>query len=817
VGHYFTVLLRNLRRERLYAAINIAGLALGLACCLILGLFLRSELTYDQHYPDHQNIYRIENEFVMSGRTQTFSITSAALGPMIAAEYPQHIKAAIRLSDNSNQGGVPLHRIDEPGKIFYWERSFLAEENLFDVFPVKVIAGDPKTALKESNSLAISETVATRHFGDEDPIGKFMASDSGTATRVTLVFADLPANTHLKYDLLWTGDRAAQRLTDNPNARRSQLIGPSTLTYTYLLMEPSFRPTEWTAMSQAFADKYMADILKIIGIEWRSWLQPIRDIHLKSAVGFDRPTGNLAYIYGSAAVALIILAVACINYMNLATARAARRARSVGFRKILGASRRSLALEFLGEALFFALIALVVAATVVALVLEFTPINTLMDGKAAMDLLEDPDLALWLVASAFGVGLLSGLYPAFYLSSWAPVTALTGRQFAGKGNLRMREGLVLLQFTVSITAIAVTLLMMAQLQYVRNQPLGFERADRLMVSLRGAAALDKIPAIRNALLADSRIRGVAVARQTPADGGGTNLTVVQMENNEGAMEGQMVGVLQIGEDYEEVLRLKTLKGQNLGSRLSTGAATDVVVNEALVRMMGWTEPLGKRVWDGRVVGVLQDFNFQSLKFRIEPLLIRRLDSNLRGVVETNRTARQRHLILDITGAEVGGVLRFVEKVVADADPQHPFEYRFLDDALDAQYKTETSLTRLMGIFSGVSILIACMGLLGLTAFTTEQRSREIGTRKVLGATSWQVVALLARGVVVLVLLAAVLASAGAYFAIDEWLAGFAYRAGVNPLIFVLAAMMASVLAFLTVALQAWRTASSNPVDSLRQG
>jgi putative ABC transport system permease protein len=817
MGHFLTLLLRNLRRERLYAGINIAGLALGLACCLILGMFLQSELTYDQHYPAHEDIYRIENEFVMSGRTQTFAITSAALGPMIAAEYPQHIKAVVRLNDNSNQGGIALRRVDQPGKVFYWERTFLAEENLFDLFPVRVIAGDPKTALKESNSLAISETVANQYFPDENPIGRFMASDSGAPARVTLVFADLPANTHLKYDLLWTGNRAAQKLTDNPNARRSQLIGPSSLTYTYLLMEPSFRPAEWATMSQAFADKYMADILEIIGIEWRSWLQPLRDIHLKSAVSYDRPHGNVAYILGSAAIAVIILAVACINYMNLATARATRRARSVGFRKILGASRWSLVLQFLGEAACFALIALVLAAGLVALVLEFTPINALMDGKAALDLLGDPGLVPWLVAAALGVGVLSGLYPAFYLSSWTPVTALTGRQFAGKGNLRMRELLVLLQFTISTAAIAVTLLMMAQLRHLRDQPLGFERDGRLMVSLRGAAALDKIPAIRNALLADSRVRGVAVARQTPADGGGTNLTAVQMEGNDGAMQMQMINVLQIGEDYEDVLGLKTLKGESIGSRLATGAATDVVVNEALVRQMGWTEPVGKRVWDGRVVGVLQDFNFQSLKFRIEPLLIRRLDSNLRGVVETDRTSMQRHLILDITGAERSGVLRFVEKVIADADPAHPFEYRFLDDALDAQYQTETSLARLMGIFAGVSILIACLGLFGLTAYTTEQRSREIGTRKVLGATSQQIVAMLASRVVVLVLVAAVLASVGAYLAMDEWLAGFAYRAGVNPWVFLLATIMAGAVAFLTVALQAWKKASADPVTLLRQG
>jgi putative ABC transport system permease protein len=538
-------------------------------------------------------------------------------------------------------------------------------------------------------------------------------------------------------------------------------------------------------------------------------------VHLNSEVNYDQPNGNRSYIYGCAAVALIILVIACINYMNLATARATRRARSVGFRKILGASRWSLALQFLGEALFFTLIALVLAAVIVQVLLKYTPINTLMDGKVALDLLHEPKLALWLVASALGIGLLSGLYPAFYLSSWAPLTALAGRQPAGKGSLHMREFLVLVQFTISAAAIACTLLMVAQMHYVKERPLGFERDNRLMVSLRGASTIDKIAAIRNELLADSSIRGVAVAQQTPADGDRSGVGLVQLESNAGAMERQLISVLQLGEDYEKVLGLKITQGRDLSSRLLTDIGTNMLVNESLVKSMGWTEPLGKRVLDGRVVGVVRDFNYKSLKFRVEPLVMRKLSNDMSGVNETNKPFQQRHLILDITGADVGRTLAFVEKVMIGADPRHPFEYRFLDEALDAQYKAELSLTKLIGIFAGVSIFIACMGLFGLAAFTTEQRSREIGTRKVLGATAWQIVGLLARRILVLVLVAAVLASIASWFAIDEWLAGFAYRADINPLIFLLAAVAAAVVAFATVAAQSWRTASADPVNALR--
>jgi len=817
--NYLVVLFRSLHRERLYAAINIAGLSLGLASCLILGLFLKSELTYDRHYVGHEHIYRVVNEYITAGKNETFAITSDALGPMIAAEYPDRIKSFVRFRSNTNDGGVAIRRADQPETVYYWENSFFVDPNVFEVFPLKILQGDPKTALVDGASLAISETVAKRYFGNEDPIGKTLLTDGGNANRIALVFADLPPNTHLKFDFLFSFNRPFLRLNDNPTVRRQQLTGPQALTYTYLVMNPSFKPAEWAQMSRDFNTKYMADLLKTVNIQWRSWLQPLAETHLQSEVGYDRPNGNRAYLYGCAAVALIILIIACINYMNLATARATRRARSVGFRKILGASRLSLALQFLAESLLYAVISLVVAVILVALVLRFTPINTLMDGKVSLYLLHDPSLALWLTGLALFIGLLAGLYPAFYLSSWAPLTALTGKQLAGKGNLRMREFLVLVQFTISATAIACTLLMMAQMHYVSSRPLGFERDHRLMVSLRGAATIDKIPSIKNELLRDSRIHVVGVANQTPANGDRAGITIVSTENADGSMAQQMFNVLPIGEDYEKALALKMVQGRDLSSRLLTDVGSNMLVNEALVRKMGWTEPLGKRLTlggqNGRVVGVVRDFNFKSLHHLIEPLVMLPANNDMTRVNEINKPFQQRHLMLDIAPTQVNQTLSYVRRVMSEADPRHPFEFRFLDEALDAQYKSEISLARLIGIFAGVSILIACMGLFGLAAFTTEQRSREIGTRKVLGATAWQIITLLARRILVLVLMASVLAAVASFFAIDEWLTGFAYKAGINPLIFLLSAAVAATVAYVTVAAQCWRTASSDPVKTLR--
>ncbi len=819
--NYFVVLFRNMSRERLYAAINIVGLGLGLASSLMLGLFLRSELSYDRHLEGRDPVYRVVNEITTDGKANKIAATSEALGPMIAAEYPGRIKTFVRFRRNSTEGGLVMRRTDQPETAYSWEESYFADANVFDVFPHRIIAGDPHTALVDGGSIAISEKVAKKYFGNENPIGRTLMTDSGNANKVTLVFADLPLNSHLKYDLLFSYNQPFLRLNDNATVRRAQLASVPTFTYTYLVMQPSFRAGEWTRMSKDFADKYMVDLLKAFGATWQSWLQPLRDMHMQADVGYDRPHGNRAYLLGCMAVALIILAIASINYMNLATARATRRARSVGFRKILGAGRLSLALQFLGEAILFALFALVLALVIVEVVLKFTSINTLMDGKAGLDLIHEPRLLLWLLAAALGLGLVSGLYPAFYLSSWAPLTALTGQQqLAGRSHLRVRELLVLLQFTISAASIAATLLMTAQMHYVQNQPLGFERDNRLVVWLRGATTIEKIPEIRNELLADSRIRGVAVAQRPPADGDDrTPSTIAQAENQDGVMERQMVSLLPIGEGYESVMGLKIAQGRDLSARLLTDVDTSFLVNEALVKKMGWTEPLGRRLalgnQTGRVVGVVRDFNFKSLHHLIEPAVLLRFDNDMTQVQEMNRPFQQRQLILDITGREIDQVLAHVGQVMAKADPRHPFEYRFLDEALDAQYKSEIGLTRLIGIFAGISIFIACMGLFGLAAFTTEQRTREIGTRKVLGASTWQIVTLLARRILVLVIIASVLAAVAAYFAIDEWLTGFAYRSPINPLIFVLAAAVAAAVAFTTVTLQSWKTASADPVDSLR--
>jgi putative ABC transport system permease protein len=413
--------------------------------------------------------------------------------------------------------------------------------------------------------------------------------------------------------------------------------------------------------------------------------------------------------------------------------------------------------------------------------------------------------------------VLSGLYPAFYLSHWAPLTALTGKQVAGKGSLRLREGLVLLQFTISAAVIACTLLMASQMRYVANKSLGFEKENRLVVTLRGLSTIEKASTIKTELGKTAGILGISEADIMMGQQGPINLG--QVENLSGAMEPMQLSHMPIGDNFVDVMGLKLLEGRDFSTRLLTDVGTNFLVNQAFVRKMGWENAIGKRIQlgpqNGRVIGVVQDFNFKSLHTVIEPFAMYPMRSDFSGIAPMNRPFITRLLVLNVSGDNVGDSLGAVEDIVRKADPAHPFEYQFLDASLDQLYKSEQQLMNLIGIFATVCIFIACLGLFGLSSFATEQRTREIGTRKVLGATTLQIILMLAKGIMMLVVVASVIASVLAYFAIDEWLAGFAYRAGINPLIFLLSAAAAALVAFGTVAMQSFKTARADPVQALR--
>jgi putative ABC transport system permease protein len=587
---------------------------------------------------------------------------------------------------------------------------------------------------------------------------------------------------------------------------------------TYLLMAPVFKPSDWQRINDDFWQKHMKEPASTVKSSWRSWVVPLTGLHMQTEVPDSLRTGNRMYVYGCAAVALFILLVACINYMNLATARATRRARSVGIRKVLGATRFGLAAGFLAEAVLLSMFATFLGVAIVALAIALTPLNSLMEGQVQLSALGDPVLLLWLLGMGVCMGLASGAYPAFYLSSWAPQTALTGKQPAGTRHHRLREALVLVQLTISAAVIAGTLLMAAQMRYVSTMPLGFDREHRLIVTLRGASTIERWQTLRTEMMQDSHIQAVGITGRSPVQAM-VSVNLFPVEQEDGRLETTPSNTMPIGEGFAEAMGLKFLQGDDVGIKRMPGEPVNVLVNEAMVRKMGWTTPLGKRVAlgqpAGRVIGVVQDFNFTSLHSQIEPLVMNAVRTDYTAADERERLGAQASLVVKISAENTRRSLEVIERVVAQADPKHPVEYMFLDEGLDRLYKTESQLLALIAIFATVCIMIACLGLFGLATFTTEIRTREIGTRKVLGASRWQIIALLSRPVMVLVLVASVLAPVIAWFAIDKWLETFAYRAGINPAIFVITAGVVAVVASATVAAQSYRVASSNPVDSLR--
>jgi putative ABC transport system permease protein len=809
---YLRIAFRNLRREKLYAALNVAGLALGVACCLALGLYLYGELTYDRHHVHHDRIYRIATHFTFAdGRGSDIAITSMALGPMLVEEHPEYFESYVRFRPSER---AVLRNGDQVG---YWDDVYIADDEVFSTFTHDVIYGDPKTALVEPSTIAISRRVAERYFGDENPIGKTLTDDAGSPVTVTLVFEQLPENTHLRYDALMSHNHQAFALPADITQRRAVLGTPQE--YTYVMLTPGADPRRYDEISQAFHEKYTEALYRAGNLQWRSWLEPLAGIHLNSALEYDRPTGNKIYLYAFAAVALFILCVACINYVNLATARAAERTRAIGLRKILGADRASLIAQFLGESVVLALLATVLGVIIVEVLLPLPVVTALFGKQLTLDLFGRPLLALGVLGFGVLIGTLAGLYPALYLSSFMPLAGLVSRYQPG-GGLRLRETLVFVQFAISIGVIACTLLMGQQMRFIADKGLGFDKENRLLVTLRGtdlierentvAVELEKLPGVLGATTSQSIM--------------GRNIGIVtgKAENNEGATVDFGFSVTTVGDDFVPVMGIELVAGRDFSRRLLTDVGTSYIVNETFARTMGWNDAIGKRIGigignalQGRVIGVVKDFNFKSLRTSVEPLALFRNVNDFSQVPAATRAYQTRLMIVSIAPERIGETLGHIRELFAKLDPAHPFEYTFVDEELDRLYVSEDRLMRLIGIFAAICIFVACLGLFGLSASTTQQRTKEIGVRKVLGASTFEIIFLLARRVLVLVGAAAVLASIVAWAAMHGWLSGFAYRATLNPAYFVIAALGAGVVALLTIALQSWRTAHGDPVDALR--
>lgn len=812
IRNYFLVAVRRLSREKAYVAVNILTLALGVGSFLLLALYLRSELTYDRGHVNHERIYRIVTTFKGTGGETRSAQSQEGLGPLLVKDYPQ-LGKQVRFIRPPEGTILRYENNQRP-----WNNMYLADASVFEIFSHRVLYGDSKTAFSKPFSVAISESVASYYFGDENPVGKTMIAASIPFT-VTLVFADLPQNTHLKYDALFPIELMDLILPGFSKTYTSRLW--STGLYTYLMVPPEFDPASFEPIMQGFVRKYMSDSSRVAtNMTFQARLQPLADIHYGEKLQGDLLTGNVSYIYGFAAIAVFVLLAACINYMNLATARAARRSKEVGMRKVLGASRAELIGRFFTESLLLTSIALVLGILVVYGALSLTPIGSLMGNPDLLQASADPQVWAGVVVLGLVVAILSGLYPTMHLSSISPLSALTQERRSWRTGFGLRQGLVAVQLCISIGVIACTLLMFNQIRYIHDKPLGFDKENRLIVTLYGYDAIKHLATIKNELRRVSHVQNTSTISVVPGTGNFSNQMVV--ENAQGTMDRVTLDGITVDVNFIDNMNLQIVEGRGFSEDLPTDVLESVVVNETLVRKLGWDKPLGKRLkpFPGRdpmrVIGVVKDFHYASLHNAVGPLALIPIIPAYDKAEGLQRAIMQASVIVSMTGEDLRQTLENIRKVFARFDPTFRFEPVFLDDRLNQLYRTESNLMALTGIFAGVCIFLSIIGIAALSAFLTEQRSKEIGVRKVLGATDGHILSLLGRPLAIVVVVAAIPASIAAYFAIERWLARFEYHTKISGDAFLLATVVILIVTLVTVWLQSSRALRTNPADVLRQ-
>ncbi len=781
VRHYLTVALRALRRHPGYALLNIAGLAVGVACCLFLLLFVQDELSYDRYHDDAEQVFRIHAEF----DDREIALTPPMVASLLEAELPA-VEVATRLDE---RGG--LVRVD--GQAFEGDAFYAATPSFFEVLTHTFVAGDPATALARPNTVVLTASTAQRYFGDANPIGRIISRNDAQDLEVTGVIEDVPSASHYQFDLVasmapFDGDPVWSNAND----------------YTYVR-------TRDVASASALQGQLTALIARLEADEQYPWTllaMPLTDIHLHSTAEYEMDAGgSITVVYGFATVALLILLIACINYMNLATARAAQRAEEVGLRKSLGAHRGQLIAQFYGESALLTLGGIVLALTLLGLGMPW--FNDLSGKSLTLGGVADP-VILALLAGIFAlVSVVAGSYPAFHLSGFDPVRALRGATSPGSGPSRLRQGLVVLQFGISAVLIAGTLVVLSQLRYLSEQDLGFDKEHVVVLPLADATLQQAYPAMEEAIRQSPNVVSVAAVNQIPGELGWTS----QMQRSPSDDPEAFFYVKGMPADaaVADALDLEVVAGEAFPASISAPDSTNFqfLINESAARQLGWTpeEAVGQTVRvdsrRGEVRGVLGDFHFQSMHAAIEPLAIWYEPDAV-----YNLTAR-------LAPGQTEAGMDDLEAVWGQFASHRPFSYRFMDDVYDGLYRSEQRLGQIVSVFAFLAIFVACLGLFGLAAFTAQQRTKEIGVRKVLGATVLNLVALLTKDFVVLVAVAFVVAVPLTWIGVSRWLDGFAYHIVLGPVPFLAAGTLLLVIALATVSTQALRAATADPVRALR--
>jgi putative ABC transport system permease protein len=778
--NYLKTAWRNIKRQKGYSVINIAGLALGLACAILIVFYIHHELSYDRFHENADRIYRVVVDATVRENHINVPAAQTAFGPTLAKDYPE-VAAAVRIQSLSKT------LVKYADRSFYESGLLYADASVFDVFTFPLFTGDPKTALARANTVVLTERMAKKYFRGEDPVGKILRFNDEADFAVTGIMRSIPGPSHLQFDALVSLET---RFGPNPQDGQDWI---NVNTPTYVLFRDRRGAEQVEPKLGALVEERLASFLKALGGTLKYSFQPLSKVHLFSRYTLDMAAnnGSIQYVYMFGAIALFILGIACINFINLTTARSVKRAREIGLRKVVGANRRTLCGQFLGEATAHGVLSLIVALALVRLALPF------FKSISGIDLRLGAAQFIWLGPLFFGlalfVSLAAGSYPAVFLSALQPVKVLRGSWKAGRGSARFRRVLVVSQFLIGIALIIGTGVVRRQLDFMRNRNLGFSTEQILVTRIDDPAIFPRIESIK------ARLE--------------LNLNPFVPEGFSES-EPLLLRQFSVDADFVPTLGLEIVQGRSFSKENATDEDSAVMINEATVRKLGWDDPVGRTIkvptsvaagmgWrEKTVIGVVRDFHFLGLRELIEPFL---LDAG----------TRENQLIIKLKTKQLGATIRELRRAWTAIDPVRPLDYFFLDEFFDAQYRTEQRLSRLFGAFSGLAVAIACLGLFGLASFMAEQKAKDIAIRRILGASVHGVSARLSLEFLKLVALAILLAWPAAYLAMGAWLRNFAYRAALSPWTFLTAGVAALGIAFLTVAGQALRAACSNPVESLR--
>ncbi len=804
--NYFKIALRNIIHNRVYSAINIFGLALGVACCLLLTLYIQDEISYDKHHNRVDDLYRLVTNF----QTEVGLNKSGSVSPPIAMtlmdEVPE-IETAVRVV---NPIGVSQSLIRYQENLFYENNGLLADSTFFDVFTYELVEGNSKKALAEANSVVLSATLSQKLFGGEPAFNKVISISQGGKLidyKVTGVFLE-KFNSHLKANFFtsMTSEGLGEYITKNNEAANEwagQNFVPS-----YLKLVPGHDPVVVTEKINQVLMRHGAEAMKALGLHKTLSIEPVKDIYLKSDTG---KSPRITYIYVVGSLALFILLIACINFMNLSTAKATRRASEIGIRKTMGAFRSSLVSQILGEAMIIVLISILISLVIVQLALPF--FNQLTDKNISFNSGNIPYFIATLVGLAIVTGLVAGSYPAFYLSSFQPAQVLKGKLNLGNSAGRLRQALVVFQFTIAIILTCGIFIISRQLDYMIEQDLGFDSQAKIVLPLRTEEAHSQYTALKQAIESKSSIGTVSGTAYIP----GTTIFNDMMYYPDGGNMDKAVDIRRnrVDAGYIELLEIKLLAGRTFTNNREMDGDNKLILNHTAATKLGF-EPdqiIGQYLhfdWQGQkydfeVIGVIEDYHQNSLHEEIKPILF-----ELAGNTESYD-----YMIASVSSTNFEQTTQFIESTWKSLINDTPFEYSFLDQNIEKQYHEDLRISKIITSFGLIAMAICGLGLYGLSSFMAERRFKEIGIRKVMGASITQIITLMSKEFIKLVVIAFIIAGPIAWYCMTKWLEGFSYKAPIGWTVFVLAGVLALGIALITVSFESIKSAVSNPVDSLR--